>query len=156
MTQINHYTPTIEEFGIDFKYQYLKSNGAGYFWLDDTITFFSEITEGDIEKKIEQGEIRVKCLDKEDLVNEGWIMTEDKEKRRVLHYEKPFINDERSLHSKVFILYNLTSKWALITTGNRKHQFEYEADRSTVRFCGYIKNINELNKLINMLNIKSK
>lgn len=61
-----YYTPSVDEFGINFEYQYLKSNGAGDFWLDDKITFFNEIVEN-VEERLSEGLIRVKYLDKEDL-----------------------------------------------------------------------------------------
>lgn len=154
-----YYTPTIEEFHIGFEYEYFEPvNNTG--WVKAEIHFFDEHnTTQDLHDNLKEGvhrPIRVKYLDGEDIESLGWAIREDNTKLLVLDYEKPFTNCDRKIHNKVFIHYNLVSKWGLITTGNRNytHEDEDKLDKAITRFCGYIKNKSELIKLMKQLNIK--
>lgn len=146
-----YYIPEIEEFHIGFKYKIkdcLSWYKRSYEPDDDSLV-------GDVLSWIKKKEVKVKYLDKEDIESLGWEIKEDNTKLFVLDYEKQFTNCDRKIHNKVFIHYNLISKWALITTGNRKYTYkdENKLDKSITRFCGYIKNKSELIKLMKQLGI---
>lgn len=69
-----YYTPTIEEFYVGFEFEYLKNNK----WKTSN-NFVEELTEWDIEAtstveyKIEDNEVRVKYLDRQDIESLNWI-----------------------------------------------------------------------------------
>ena len=154
-----YYNPKKEEFSFGFEFEYLPPLWGSetervwtkYNWKNKLSTVGIHdncISIGNVTMK--EDCLRVKFLDEENLKFDGWDISEDNKKLYVLDYEKPYVNCDRKMYSKVFIHYNLISKWTLITTGNRKYTNEDEdkLDKSITRFCGYIKNISELRKII--------
>lgn len=159
-----YYTPDISEFYVGFEYE----NKEGF--LDGTVKLQEQFDNSKwIYNCVEIGDlpyihralyginstnelcgVRVKYLDKEDIESLGWKITGGKLIKNVRdEFELPF-NDPRESHDKVRLIFNYSSKWCLITSGN--YDILY-GDWST-RFCGYIKNKSELCKLMKQLGIK--
>lgn len=138
MKKEKYYTPTIEEFGINFEYQYFKSNGAGDFWLDDKITFFSELCgDGGVEERLSDGKIRVKYLDREDIESFEFI-EDEKSKGFFLHKEERFfVSFDYWLNKSDYSFMN-------VKVGDEQNEYD---------FAGIIKNKSEFSRLLKQLSI---
>ena len=73
MSEKKYYTPEIEEFHVEFEYQWQslhESTNDG--WIDQT--FFLNVKQvEDLYRLLLQNRIRVPLLDREQIINLGWI-----------------------------------------------------------------------------------
>lgn len=83
MGRKKYYTPSIEEFHVGFEYEIYDCDGLGNY--DWNRAYFEGVIAGkskgtfkhtweSLQKLIEQEEVRVKYLDKEDIGSLGWIL----------------------------------------------------------------------------------
>jgi len=135
-----YYTPTIEEFHVNFRYEYKyedadinsAENIFGTIWWEKELSLDTlyDVDLGVIEEVIKDDRIRVKYLDEKDIKELGWIK-EDKDwyegtkDRFYLDYEKG------------------SGNWSI---GDEENEFGY---------TGPIKNYNELKNLMKKFNIKN-
>lgn len=126
-----YYTPTIEEFHIGFEFEELISGEAYKNVFGELHTNISTIQE-----LIDNGEVRVKCLDAADIEECGW-KTEDNE-----FWCNCFVLSGQLEHQNVTI----ESFYEDITMDN------YSSWREVV-FHGKIKNKSELKRLMKQLGI---
>jgi hypothetical protein len=140
MSDIKYYEPTIEEFHVGFEYHYkdLNLNLKDYGWFPETVSIEGFNCEFYI-KQIASGDYCVKYLDQEDIESLGFKLTQ---------YEGIKFKEYKKLVSTgndnflCTITHNYTSKMVIIK-------------RTGVEiFTGTIKNISELKKLMQQLNIK--
>lgn len=153
-----YYTPTIEEFHIGFEIERqtqeligkeiafkIESKLIGYDYEINKDTTFepSTISSKDImyyelnPNHIER-DIRVKCLDREDIESLGWEFKE---------IEKGMLSDRPVFQFKTYLLNfckNEYAIWLLITDEDCDYQ----------HFSGKIKNKSELKQLMKQLNIQ--
>ena len=133
-----YYTPSIEEFHVGFEYEEIVS-GLKYdkkIYEGRTLNDYEGEMQGSIQEDIEDGEIRVKYLDKEDVLSLGWEPFANKEDY-VFDY---FINqyDSYQIHTQFDNQFTQIYNWG-----------------GTV-FEGVVKNKSELKKLMQMLDIKKE
>ena len=154
-----YYVPKVEELGIGFEYQYLKSNGAGDFWFDDKITLFSEICgDGNIEEKLSNGEIRVRRLDEEVILGIGFKkMTEEEIKYFGLIYGNFYLTKINAATNGKYIalIIKLYKEYGCdyVDIYLKKEGMIKGYGKAFLIFRGSIKNKSELEKVFNMFNL---
>lgn len=131
-----YYVPEIEEFHVDFEYEYLDG-----IWHKATPT---DISRKDYDKQ--KDGIRVKYLDKEDIESLGWILQKDYSTEYIFQYNwnhEGFYELELDKDYKT-----LTISYYMEKGDGNYTEFE--------KFNGIIKNKSELKKLMNQLGIECK
>ena len=132
-----YYTPSIEEFRVGFEYEYkdLAHNLKDFEWFKDSIKYdgYDYIIPSYIQKWINEGNVRVKYLDKEDIESLGW--------------KWEILETKTCIKMYIFKQYHLNidmykSKLAIYTNDTIK------------LFEGTIKNKSELQVLMKQLRIK--
>ena len=123
-----YYTPVIEEFNIEFKYEILGSTG----WFDSKVIPIL-LSVGHIKTLIETKQIRVKYLDEVDIESLGWIKGDFK-----IFGNNTFTYDN---HQLIF-----------------KNDLSVEIIKEEIGtiFLGEIKNKSELKKILSFIKIKQK
>lgn len=141
-----YYTPKNEELTINFEYQYFRSNGAGDFWLDDKITFFSEIgCDFGVEEQLGEGKIRVKMLDSDDLKELGWTIEIEDDNMIKAMIDIPYEDEGVMLHGK----------WE-ISFGKDRYCFIYQNMwGKTSFFRGIIKNKSKLREIMELIGVSA-
>jgi hypothetical protein len=139
-----YYKPEIEEFCVGFEYESYADDQEDDRWCDET---FDELHDfGTLKYMLGQDFIRVKLIDEEDILSEGFIR---------MAYEigmwtdfERFYNDPRMSKNLCGIHFTRVG-WCLITIYNIEDGFE---DRIT-KFSGTIRNRTELKKLLKQLGV---
>ena len=149
----NYYIPTISEFSIGFRYEscipYRRTGDEEwtenwvkheYSLLDFEWTIHTILTQLQFNDAI-----RVKCLDKEDILEAGWKLT-----GRFYHLQRI----EFELGAQSLNAYGIANgdKYFYITKINDLYMI-YTIEVDEVLFKGKIRNYNELLKIMQMLNI---
>ena len=128
-----YYTPESNEFHIDFEYE-CKSHSIGKknewskFICGEELVLDNKFLLNQIKNKL----VRVKYLNKEDIKELGW-----KYDRNYIYYLNNYM-----LH---FFSNNILV-----------HIFDDIEDENSTIFLGFIKNKSELQKIMNLINIKTK
>jgi len=138
---MKYYTPEIEEFheGFEYESQDIAADLMGIEWKKGT---YSDGQLGAyLSDEIKRGEVRVKCLDKEDVLSLGWETS-----RKYIDIEDNFTI--RGNFDRVFLLTLLT--YNTVEDYVKIHTEDYEKEV----FAGFIKNKSELNRLMKQLEIK--
>jgi hypothetical protein len=143
-----YYTPTIEEFYTELEHE-IEANGR---WLD--LSFAKNILVKDSNKECLEGNIstnriRVKCLDEQDILDLGWI----KKKEEWYEIENKDKDAEITKYRLLFSLYELTENdyHTELFVDIKLGDIEIIVIPLGIR---NIKNKSELNKIMQMLNIK--
>lgn len=151
-----HYTPTIDEFRVGFEYEQLHLNDHPA-WKGEPTTWNKEIvTEHDLfedfQDCMENGLIRVKYLDMEDIESLGWTDFQ--------HSVNDWYKWNKTVECPIsFYTYQaLLLQHDIPSSGIRIIGYEYEhemkEDKNGVNlFRGTIKNKSELKKLMTQLGI---
>ena len=151
--ETKYYTPKIEEFHVGFEFEYLnlknqwiKSDDFSDTFLNDDIDTVSEVG-----RHLDNSEIRVKLLDREDIESLGWgnLATNAFGYTTYSIFEKLSFGDVISTLSTYIVDDTLTF---LIRKTIELNKPSRTIDNNT--FCGTIKNKSELQKLMNQLGIK--
>ena len=134
-TSNKYYTPTIEEFYVGFKYEEQYNESAPF--LPDVVeacqyAYPDYDLLGHLAWKCEKKEVRVKYLDKEDIISLGW------------RYNPAL--DQITIQGKSGNLYMIKH------TAENKIAIMYPGS-DVFLFYGYIKNKSELRVLMKQLNI---
>lgn len=132
-----YYTPTIEQFYVGFEYQ--EQDIAPVEWVESKFTQYHQLE--DIAKYIEKKEVRVKYLDYQDVISEGWEQTSKmtqpqfftKDKYRLVLYNENFIR-----------IFNSQSNVKMCLNKDNEEQL----------FCGTIRNKSELRMVMKLIGIK--
>ncbi len=145
-----YYTPSIEEFYVGFQFEYLDKNK----WIE-TNNFVDSLTEWDTESTytvksmIQDGEIRVKYLDKEDIESCGWVLINEIKSpftNKVL--DRYMINKEHGFNTGItWYLNQLDNNWSIESNSYSS----YGSNKQNMEFN--IKNKSELQKLMKQLGI---
>lgn len=148
-----YYNPKIEEFHVGFEFEYLnvknqwiKSDDFSDTFLNDDIDTVSEVG-----RYLDNSEIRVKFLDREDIESLGWNYSGINAFGYVTYsiFEKLSFGNVTSTLSTYIVDDTLTFLIRKTTELNKPIR---TIDNNT--FCGTIKNKSELQKLMNQLGIK--
>lgn len=132
------YVPQIEEFHIGFGYEYHEHFGKEFGkWNKYTIESASKLLQ--VCDLLASGSIRVKLLDIEDIQELGWEYHKE---------DKNFSNWKTYKRNDKFLTFNTED-----ITKIEIHNGEWYEDRNTY-FEGTIKNYNELQIIMQMLNIE--
>jgi len=150
MEENKYYTPEIEEFHVGFTYEFGKDYLGQYLWTEFYIDHADVLSAWELEEQIDDGHVRVKYLDREDIESLGWESV-DKNNSGKKFYEGSFENSTRGL---MYFEHDWLNNKITIKHPN------YFRDGSG-RFDGFItiidgaviKNKSELRKLMNMLQI---
>ena len=165
-----YYTPTIEEFCEGFQYE-KRVNTVGeeveaYFALDGEIVkipnyvcteedwagkefSLSNSKEQDIEKLLEEGRLRVKYLDREDIEGFGFKhMGDDRDGKNLIHYQK-------ELKDALWVIYDYRYR---LNEDAKEAELPIRIFKADPRywdnvFLGTIKNKHELKRVLTMLGI---
>lgn len=148
MEENKYYTPEIEEFHVGFTYEFGKDYLGQYLWTEFYIDHADVLSAWELEEQIDDGHVRVKYLDREDIESLGWVHDEDV--FNVTIFTIPY-NDPRKTYNEIQLRYAPLTNWILLTQYNNKKGVESE--ESVTRFSGRVKNKSELNKLMKMLQI---
>ena len=145
---MKYYTPTIEEFHVGFRYELVKQNEAHYYpdppskWHRFSHNIKS-ISFSKLDMEVRMDRVRVKYLDQQDIEELGWEWAPDGKLAYgdwmdvyYLHkgqetYRLTYINEKRSV----------------------RIVHKESVDTSSVLFFGKVKNFNELEKIMKMLEI---
>ena len=136
-----YYTPTIEEFHVGFEYQFNDFGTDGNLlsdWQKATIKCGTQID--DINRKEDNKNVyslRVKLLDREDIISLDWELDSIVEK------ECFYIHKTSSLQNDIRLVFR-----------EKESSIEINSSKFGECFYGIIKNKSELKKLMNQLNIK--
>jgi len=128
----------------------------GFISYED-VTFPSDHrTLEEIISLLKSDQIRVKCLDKEDIKSESFNYKPINGEKDVMLF-----NSDRkdSRGEKVSLIYNPKSNWLLVSTGEWSITVweEYNSyNFNPTLFAGYIKNATEFKKILKQLNINEK
>lgn len=140
-----YYTPEIEEFYIGFEFEWFfaaKWNNTIY--VENVFFPFGEYT---LQEEINEKEIRVKYLDKEDLKRLTFNPTIDNEEIELSFQSKRFIGGPSVGDDyRIIILHSVKDQSTWIYKN-------YNSGGETDLFKGVIKNISELKKLLKQLQI---
>lgn len=140
-----YYTPELEEFYYGFKYYYREYEKSKY--VDCIFGDINDTDLNDIIEEINDGKVKVKYLDKEDIESLGFNITKDNEEIELSLESKKYIGGPSAGDDyKIVILYGLDNKemWIYKQCNNG---YEYDL------FKGLIKNKSELKKLLKQLGI---
>jgi hypothetical protein len=142
-----YYTPTIEEFYLGFECEILDAAPPENDWKQETIAKFHSFEL--LNKWLEAGEIRVKCLDEQDILYLGWI----KKKEEWYEIENKDREAEITKYRLLFSLYELTENdyHTELFVDIKLGDIEIIVISLGIR---NIKNKSELKKIMQMLNIK--
>lgn len=157
---MSYYTPSIDEFHFGFEYEYTTlGSWSSYLtesndWLKQTFTYGTDWEETefeDVKHLIEEKKLRVKYLDKSDIVSLGWEF--DKELKNLTeYYRSQYINriyeENDYMYWEVFLKYNVDLKRVTITANISDGSVEEKF------FEGSCRNKSELSKIMKLLNIK--
>lgn len=129
-----YYTPELSEFFEGFEFQYQDIEHAK--WISDVYRLDWEVEESGIYEYLDWGNIRVKCLDQEDIESLGFKLDPI---RSYLNYRNSFslINEPYKLS-----LDHIYNENKIILRG---HKVDYP---TKTLFEGIIKNLSELKKLL--------
>jgi hypothetical protein len=152
-----YYTPQIEEFHVGFEYEYLTVDGK---WVKD---IFMSIKPEDTEQmdlsivesilKNHSTELRVKYIDKEDIVSLGWKVTKDRDYEfdaQLIVSDFQFFDLTYDLEEHSLIIEEFYQSKLCAETSYVSNPLLYN---SKTIFEGYIKNKSELKVLMKQLNI---
>ena len=128
---MNYYTPELEEFHYNFPYEQKAVTGG---WREMEFSFNLK----KIKSYLEQGRIRVKHLDRDDVESCGWEYQPDRDNLEM------FYDKETGTHS---IIHNKINGWVLITLRNKIRKEDHTA------FTGTIKNKSELKRILKQVGI---
>ena len=142
MNDSNYYIPDISEFNVGFRYESLYKGE----WVDSIFSINHKLcnehypTMGtEIMGCLHRGEIRVKYLDAEDIVDCGWALLE------TCCYQIKLDGHEYDNLLELFFRHG----WTTISQGDVVTMRENWSDR----FSGILKNKSELKKIMKLLNI---
>jgi len=152
-----YYTPKIEEFHVGFEYEYRKKGAKWQNNEDDEVA--SDLECDDIitlKSDIKNNLVRVKYLDKKDVEELGWKHDPnyDGEEMPSL-FEKHghslgfSIDQQMTPKDTCYLLYLFPDQFVVIDS-----IYKCGSGREEMLFRGYIKNISELKKLMQQLNIQ--
>lgn len=148
--EAKYYTPTIEDFhvGFEFEANYKKEGwqkeifGIG----ERSISSVPQLLYQFLDGAPLEGNIRVKILDREDIEAEGFEFSENYADRPTLGFLKEF-KDNKDLQYLLF--YTPETNELRI-----ERIFKCGTGKEDYLFNGFIRNRSELQKLMQMLNIK--
>lgn len=138
MENNKYYTPTIEEFHVGFEYQFNHKNKG---WIDLKFGDTDDWSILEIDMEIENNEIRVKYLDKEDIESLGWIYEKALEDEYHIFFKKGTMLLEFSESFRTLRIYYIISYIDDI----------FEVKEEHTLFLGTIKNKSELKRLMKQL-----
>lgn len=131
---IKYYTPTLEEFHVGFRYEKLSLSQekpvAEVDWFKEVLEDSLELPY--IEEDLDDGILRVKYLDQDDLEELGWELDGCMKKSGCIYFKSNFTCITESPYDKKIVI-------------------QQEGD---MIFYGYCKNYNELERLMKQLNIE--
>ncbi len=136
-----YYIPTIEEFHVGFEYEtYVAGSNTEYKKMAYSLT--SPLVHNAYAQGLQEGWIRVKYLDKEDIESLGW------------KFGTTFKNLEVFHKNSNVLFFNSKSLDISISEPISSNKNETMKERLTQSiFCGTLKNKSELKKLMQQLNI---
>ena len=143
-----YYTPTIEEFHVGFEYEELSGTDSegGEDWSTREIIHSFGAFDEDIDA-LEDGFIRVKYLDKQDIEELGFKRLNSKILDNILdEYRIPYNDSTNEIISLI-----IREGRVVISYGYK----ETPLDKFKTWFAGYIKNKSELKRVLKMLDINA-
>jgi hypothetical protein len=162
-----YYTPESGEFKDGFEYEYLEGNNR---WIEDSVlSVFDPTTMELIQDSFNQGELRVKHLDKSDIESLDWeqdkSFEEFTESKKINVYNKAL--KFRGNDSRLMLIHNTVSNWVLLSWANPKDasyvvevRHEKLSTAPTINlqtnntiFAGTIKNKSEFKQVLKMIGI---
>lgn len=130
-----YYTPNIEDFHIGFKFEIRPASKKEWkelvFAIEHTWCWENKNMNIHLKEHIRLGQLRVKCLDEKDIIECGWVLTDEKNKFFTLKDFNLRYNPETNE-----LQIALVGRYGL-----------------NVHFSGKIMNINELQKVMKQLGI---
>lgn len=150
-----YYTPKIEDFYVGFEYEGLISGISLEYWEYDKF-FFHPLYSEYLEKRINNNEIRVPYLTKEQIIGEGWKERsdiEEKFKNKGCYFKKQFESGEEIFLSRGIKFGGMNGK-----EGSRDSFWNIYGMMGDIRlidisFTGNIPSINEFRKICKLLEI---
>jgi len=140
-----YYVPTIDEFFVGFEFEWKNDCQKNVFETTITDPDIILIALGDYEHQSKEyilNHYRVKYLDIQDIEDCGFNYKIDCKDDRFIFSSKFKHYSDKNYN----LLYSIRNNWAIIFVG--------EVSEAKTSFAGFIKNKSELNKLMQMLNIK--
>jgi len=146
--QSKYYTPEIEEFHYNFPYEQKQSNGL---WRETEVSF----NLAKVKSYLEQGRIRVKHLDREDIESlgfehENWVLPSNKTHWFVSSESE----DKSNRHNAIWVgteYHHRTKKVIIFKGRSPKDVFIHKI--SGILFSGSINNKSELKKVLKQIGI---
>jgi hypothetical protein len=159
MENSKYYTPVKEEFHIGFEYEKLQEKEAGYYnkttgTVDRTfwhrfIYDSKSIRLSQLDSHLFENTIRVKCLDKEDIISCGFLY-----KGMAQSIVEEYFTETKN-YGDTQTGYNLlrNTEKGFIVISYWEQAVGFVGDEKYILFHGYVKNKQEFKKLMQQLNI---
>jgi hypothetical protein len=153
-----HYVPEIGEFQIGFEYEITN----GYEWVKKTFAIedLKSFLYESLNNGIEQGQIRVKHLDKDD-IESLWF----KANESMMEYRRSMFTKDVAHHAStnkgLLLILLCSNDWTLIsfTENPGAYVMELPDEKLTILggtlFAGYIKNKSELKRILKQIGFES-
>jgi hypothetical protein len=138
---MEYYTPKIEEFHVGFNYEF-KVNGE---WLEKV--YHPIISLLDIKKSIDKSLIRVELLNVENIIGLGFE-EEHVDVNKITFIANKNTNDAITL----FFYQQPANSYNVVIKTKYSFLGKPSPDTAQTTFKGYLKNVNELKKVLNQLN----